>query len=108
MADLRLEAEETGVFDGRFEIAADRPARVSLLAGRMSRLDPLARAALAAAPAPCRGALPAVVSEGAVWLAGTPGSGVRLRPLSRARLVAACGGVATEAGAAAREASLHD
>ena len=108
VVDLLLEAGETRVFDGRFEIAADRPARISLLAGRMSRLDPLARAALAAAPAPCRGALPAVVSEGAVWLAGTPGSGVRLRPLSRARLVAACGGVATEAGVASLEASLHD
>ena len=106
--DLVLEAGETGVFDGRFEILADRPARVSLLAGRMSRLEPLARGALAAAPAPCRGALPAVLSEEAVRLAGTPGSGVRLRPLARARLVAACGGVATEAGAAALEASLHD
>lgn len=108
VVDLVLEAGETGVFDGRFEITADRPACVSLLAGKMSRLDPLARAALAAAPAPCRGALAAVVSEGAVWLAGTPGSGVRLRPLARARLVAACGGGATEAGAAALEASLHD
>ena len=108
VVDLVLEAGETGVFDGRFEILADRPARVSLLAGRMSRLEPLARGALAAAPAPCRGALAAVVSEEAVQLAGTPGSGVRLRPLARARLVAACGGVATEAGAAALEASLHD
>ncbi len=108
VVDLVLEAGETGVFDGRFEIVADRPARVSLLAGRMSRLEPLARAGLAAAPAPCRGALPAVVSEGAVWLAGTPGSGVRLRPLARGRLVAACGGVATEAGAADLEATLHD
>ena len=103
-----LEAGETGVFDGRFEIVADRPARVSLLAGRMSHLHPLARAALAAAPAPCRGALPAVVSVGAVQLAGAPGSGVRLRSLARARLVAACGGIATEAGAAALEASLRD
>jgi len=108
VVDLVLEAGETGVFDGRFEIVADRPARVSLLAGRMARLEPLVRAALAAAPAPCRGALAAVVSEEGVRLAGTPGSGVRLRPLARARLIAACGGVATEAGAAALEASLQD
>ncbi|MFZ4068456.1 MAG: tRNA lysidine(34) synthetase TilS, partial [Phenylobacterium sp.] len=108
LVDLVLEAGETGVFDGRFEILADRPARVSLLAGRMSRLDPLARAALTTAPAPCRGALPAVLSEGAVQLAGTPGSGVRLRSLSRARLVAACGGVATESAVAVREASRRD
>ncbi|WP_397396666.1 tRNA lysidine(34) synthetase TilS [Phenylobacterium sp.] len=108
LVDLVLKSGETGVFDGRFEILADRPVRVSLLAGRMSRLDPQARAALAAAPAPCRGALPAVVSEGAVRLAGTPGSGVRLRPLARARLVAACGGVATESEVAALEASRRD
>ena len=108
VVDLELEAGETGVFDGRFEVVANRSARVSLLAGRMSRLEPQARAALAAAPAPCRGALPAVVSEGEVRLAGTLGSGVQLRPLARARLVAACDGIATEAGAAALEASLRD
>jgi hypothetical protein len=108
VVDLELEAGETGVFDGRFEVVANRSARVSLLAGKMSRLEPQARAALAAAPAPCRGALPAVVSEGEVRLAGTPGSGVQLRPLARARLVSACGGVATEAGVAALEASLRD
>ena len=77
-------------------------------AQNFSRSASFAETRMAAAPAPCRGALPGVVSEGEVRLAGMPDSGVQLRPLARARLVAACGGVATEAGAAALEASLRD
>jgi tRNA(Ile)-lysidine synthase len=97
LAPLRLDAGETGVWDGRFEIVADRPLEVRRLAGLAGRLprDQLAR--LRALPAAARLGLPAVVENGRVFcplLAAVPR--VRITPLAHPRLLAACGAVDRE------------
>lgn len=90
--DLVLEAGGTGVFDGRVEVLAAGPVRITPLEGRLSRLPPPDRAILASSTPPAyRGALPGITQDGTTRLAGTPGSGVRVRPLARDRLLAACG-----------------
>jgi hypothetical protein len=96
--DLPLGAGEVGVLDGRFEIEAVRPVKVTRLAGRMSRLPHRARITLAEVPPAFRGGLPAVVSEAGTRLASGEDSGVRLRALARARLAAACGEITSESG----------
>ena len=98
--DLRLAAGGSGIFDGRFEIEATSEARITPLEGRFSRLSKADRAALSVIPPALRGGLPGVEAPGAFLLAGTPGSGVRIRPLAPGRLLAACGAVADEASAA--------
>jgi tRNA(Ile)-lysidine synthase len=88
---LRLAAGETAVWDGRFEITADRPLEVRALAGLASRLSPKERASLASLSPAARRALPVLVADGAVSLAG-----LSARALAYPRLLAACGVLARE------------
>jgi tRNA(Ile)-lysidine synthase len=95
---LRLAPGETGVWDGRFEIAADRALDVRRLAGLVRRLPPSQQAALLALPPAARGGLPAIVapdgSVGCPLLSEVPG--IRAAPLAHARLLAACGAIERE------------
>jgi tRNA(Ile)-lysidine synthase len=104
---LALEAGKPMVWDGRFEITADRPGLViEPLRGRAAILGPEDRAHLARLPASARPALP-------LWrklddAAGPPrlalaaphahlqDNGVRCQALSQERLAAAAGVVARE------------
>jgi tRNA(Ile)-lysidine synthase len=99
--DLVLPANGAGVFDGRFEVETTSAARITPLEGRLSHLAAVDRNRLATVPPAYRGALPGVEGEGAFRLAGTPASGVRIRPLGRRRLLAACGATPNEAAATA-------
>jgi tRNA(Ile)-lysidine synthase len=108
LGPLSLDAGTPAVWDGRFEITADRPGLVvEALRGQGARLDPQDRAALAAVPAAARPALP-------LWrkLDDFPAplrlalaaphahlgyNGVRCRALCEERLAAATGVVTTEA-----------
>jgi len=97
MAPLRLEPGETGVWDGRFEIAADRPADIRRLAGLAARLPREQLARLRALPPASRLALPALVEDDRVFcplLAEMPW--IRVTPLAHPRLLAACGAVERE------------
>jgi tRNA(Ile)-lysidine synthase len=97
LALLCLAPGETGVWDGRFEIAVERAAEVRRLAGLAARLprDQLAR--LRALPPAARLGLPALVEDGGIscpLLAEVPR--IRVTALAHARLLAACGVVRTE------------
>lgn len=94
LAPLTLAAGETGVWDGRFEITADRPLTIRALAGHAAQLPPAARADLQSLPAGARGALPVLDGVGSPLLSSI--SGVSVRPLALNRLLAACGGVDRE------------
>ena len=96
------------MWDGRFEIAADRPGLViEALRGQAARLDPRDRAILAQVPAAARPALPLWRNAGD--FASPPRlalaaphthlecNGVRCRPLCEERLAAAAGATTTEA-----------
>lgn len=120
LAPLALPAGAPTVWDGRFEITADRPGLVvEALRGQGSRLDPRDRAALAGAPAAARPALPVwrklddPGSPPRLALAGTHAHlqcyGVRCRALSGERLAAAAGVVTIEAdiGTNARMADVR-
>lgn len=91
---LDLAAGETGVWDGRFEIRADRPVLLGPLAGHAARLSPAARRSLARWPAAARGGLP--VADGVACPAIETAPGLLLRPLALPRLMAACGAVERE------------
>jgi len=104
---LVLEAGTPMVWDGRFEISADRPGLVvEALRGQAARLDPEDRALLARVPASARPALPlwrklddrAVSPRLALALphAHLRYNGVRWRALCEERLAAATGVVARE------------
>ena len=84
---LTLTAGETGVWDGRFEITADRAMSIVSSAGLRSQLSPADQKTLMALPAWARDGLP-VVLDGPTLAAA--------RPLSLERLLAACGAVARE------------
>ena len=99
--DLWLPAGGDGIFDGRFRIETTSPARIRPLEGRLSRLSTADRAALSSVPPALRGGLPGVETGRLFHLAGTPDSGVEVRPLARSRLLAACGVATDEATAAA-------
>lgn len=88
---LVLAAGETGVWDGRFEIAAARPARIVPLAGHAASLPPGQAAALRAFPAKARAALPFDLESGS-----SPTLAGAARSLVQARLLAACGAVERE------------
>ncbi len=89
---LELHPGEAAVWDGRYEIRADRPVSLSSLAGQARRLTPAARAALGRLPARARGGLPAMDDGGAVVSPALQVvDGVVLRPLVLDRLRAACG-----------------
>lgn len=86
-----------GVWDGRFEIAADRPVQVRRLGGLATRLAKAEHTALAAIPARARPTLPLIIDAERVTcpvLAEAPG--VTARPLAYDRLLAASGAVAVE------------
>ncbi len=100
LAPLSLAAGAVGVFDGRFEVRAERaPVQVVALAGRIGRLDRADRLRLGAIPALGRGALPAVIDEsGAVRLPAPFGEGAAVvHSLVSQRFAAACGRVNCEA-----------
>jgi tRNA(Ile)-lysidine synthase len=99
--DLALPAGGAGVFDGRFEVETTSAVRITPLEGRLSHLAAADRNALATVPPAFRGALPGVEAGGAFRLAGTPASGVWIRPLARRRLLAACDTTPDEAAATA-------
>lgn len=99
--DLALPAGGAGVFDGRFEVETPSAAQIIPLEGRLSHLAAAERSLLSTVPPGFRGALPGIMLDGALHLAGTPASGVRIRPLARSRLLAACGAAPDEAAAAA-------
>ena len=96
-APLILAAGEAGVWDGRFAIAADRPARIIPLAGLAARLPPLDAAALRAVPAKARAALPAEAEAPRLRIAS--GEGLTVRCLVEERLLAALGVVDREPAA---------
>lgn len=89
MAPLRLAAGETGVWDGRFEIAADRAMEVRAAAGLRSQLSRSGQKALAALPASVRDTVPVIFDPVGPRLADAT-------PLTYDRLLAACGAVARE------------
>jgi tRNA(Ile)-lysidine synthase len=86
---LSLAAGETGVWDGRFEIAAARAMEIRSAAGLRSRLPPADRKALMALPAGARDVVPVSVEDGGLTLAAA-------QPLALERLRAACGAVERE------------
>jgi len=97
LAPLSLAPGETGVWDGRFEIAAERPADIRRLAGLAVRLPREQLARLRALPPAARLGLPALVENGRVFcplLADVPR--IRIAPLAQDRLLAACGAVEAE------------
>jgi tRNA(Ile)-lysidine synthase len=66
LAPLDLAPGETGVWDGRWEIAAgDQPLTVVALKGRASALPPTQRARLSTVAASARPALPLILRQGA-------------------------------------------
>jgi tRNA(Ile)-lysidine synthase len=89
LAPLHIPAGTTAVWDGRFEITAERPLDVRPLAGLAAKLPDEARARLRAMPPKARAALPVVVEDGDVRL-------LEARPLALTRLQAACGLVQRE------------
>lgn len=99
LAPLPLPAGLPTVWDGRYELLAHRPGLVvRRLAGGAARLSAPARRALAAAPAPARGALPAVVDAAGAFACPVlaPVDGVSVSALAKARLLAACGAATRE------------
>lgn len=94
LAPLTLASGATGVWDGRFEVATDRPVTIQALAGHAAGLPASQRTALQRLPAGARGTLPFVAGEGSPMLTQVPG--VSMRPLALDRLRAACGVVGRE------------
>ena len=97
---VRREAVVDGVWDGRFEVAADASGwTTARLAGHAARLPAADRRALSAIPADARPALPVLLdADGAPRLPRPLGDGPGAAAcLVRARLRAACGGVRCEA-----------
>lgn len=86
---LNIRAGETAVWDGRFEVTAERTIEVRALKGLAARLAPAERRRLAEIPARARPSLPVVVEGAQVRLA-------RGRPLALERLSAACGLIGRE------------
>jgi tRNA(Ile)-lysidine synthase len=104
LASLRLQAGETGVFDGRFDVQArSAPVQVVALVGLISDLDRVDRLRLRAIPAWSRGALPAVIDAGGVVRLPAPfGDGPAVvRSLVGQRFGAACALVNREVDLAA-------
>jgi tRNA(Ile)-lysidine synthase len=89
LAPLHIPAGATAVWDGRFEIVAERALDVRPLAGLTAKLPERERASLRAIAPRARGALPAAIQDSDVRLATA-------RPLGLQRLHAACGLVQRE------------
>jgi tRNA(Ile)-lysidine synthase len=99
LAAIALEPGLATVWDGRFELRANRPGlAVAPLKGAQSRLDDASRRNLKAVPAEARPALPVVIDEtGALAcpiLAGVEGDWAH--SLVSARFSAACGAILRE------------
>jgi tRNA(Ile)-lysidine synthase len=102
-----LDAGQTRVWDGRFEVSAGRePVRIEALRGQAGRLDPRDRASVLSVPASVRPGLPVFRSIGnddapRLALAGSGAhvgnNSVRCRALCEARLASANGLVTREA-----------
>jgi hypothetical protein len=90
---LNLPLGGQGVFDGRFEIAAEAPLEIAPLYGRIKRLAPGDRSRLAAMAPYLRAALPAaLVPDGGVGLPAPWGAGAaRAVALAGGRFAAAAG-----------------
>ena len=98
-APMGLAPDHPMVWDGRFEIVAERPGlAVRPLGGVMSRLDKRSRERLGAFPPSARRALPALVhGDGTVTCPILAQDALgRARTLVGDRLRAACGGIARE------------
>jgi tRNA(Ile)-lysidine synthase len=102
-APLSLKAGQPAVWDGRFELLADKDGlAVQPLRGLAAGLESLEKAALCAVPAPARGALPAVTGPTGgptcpiLATASAKTVPVRLTGLVGARFAAACGLLAGE------------
>lgn len=89
LGPLTLKAGETGVWDGRFEIAAGPAMVVRAAAGSRRGLSAEDQDALAALPSSARDTVPVVVEDGGPRL-------VAATPLALDRLLAACGAVERE------------
>ncbi len=89
LAPLRLAAGETGVWDGRFEITADRAIEIQAAAGLRLRLSRADQATLSTLPASARDVVPVIIGKAGPELAAA-------RPLARERLLAACGAIGRE------------
>ena len=89
LAPIHLRSGETRVWDGRFEIAAERDIEVRPLARLAARLPAAERARLAIFAPKARAALPAAIEGGRVTV-------IAGRPLALGRLEAACGLVERE------------
>jgi tRNA(Ile)-lysidine synthase len=92
---LRLEPGGASIWDGRFEIRADRPLEIAPLAGFAARLSQSDRAEIARLPAAARPTLPVVLGNPPLspYLAWDRES---VRSLAGDRLRAACGVIAHE------------
>lgn len=90
---IRLAPNQPAVWDGRFELVADRPLQVRALKGLAVRLPDAERAALMSIRAAARPALPAVVDIAGVVHCPllSAASGVSVRPLALERFRAAMG-----------------
>jgi tRNA(Ile)-lysidine synthase len=95
---LSLAPGAPAVWDGRFELIADRPGLcVRPLAGLATRLASAERRTLAALAPQARPALPAVIDgEGGVTCPILAGGAVRASDLVQARMAAACGAISQE------------
>lgn len=92
---LTVKANEIVVWDGRFELVAERAGEVRALKGLQSRLSPADRALVARLPATARPSLPVFVGD--ETLSPLPAcSLVQAHCLVGARLAAACGVFAHE------------
>jgi len=97
LATVLVQPGETIVWDGRFEVTAQRALTLAPLGGRLKRLSREDQAALRVLPPAGRAALPVVV-DGERALCPLWGSvdGVTVRSLPHARLLAACSAIKRE------------
>jgi tRNA(Ile)-lysidine synthase len=92
LAPLKLRSGEVAVWDGRFEIVANRDLTVAALSGHAAKLGKTDRAGLSRVSAAIRPALPVLLHDGEISLPHPMGPGpARTRALCRLRFDAACG-----------------
>ena len=98
LAPVAVQPGRAAIWDGRFEIEAERPVTVRATAGLAARLPPAQRRRLLALPAGERGALPVVTDSDGRMESPVLGAvaGVRVTPLAAERLRAASGLVTRE------------
>ena len=101
LAPLRLEAGQSAVWDGRFEITAAEPGEVRAARGLAGRLDETDRLALKPLPAAARAAAPVLIRDAdpRPVLAGRV---AEVRSLVERRRTASCGLIAHEREIAGR------